>query len=189
MDANLLTQVLFAFQPEAQTKIETLGVEDQQRIRAIEAAFTSGVIFLKALPNERIQSLANDIWNIFHHQYVTLAVGPPVETLSLAVRGESGILRALLIAPQNWNEMIKEDAFMQLGAIVMTGAQAVDFYNGRIPGDGAITLRDRCQAYEAEYLRTVKPPKPNDYQKHLMDKFKTFPSNLEYTRKAVMPKN
>ena len=194
MKAELLAQIVGAFQPDKGTHIEKLDKADPtyRQARTIEAAFTGGVEVLRsAFPNERIRALGSVIWDIFHHRYVSMALGPAVPTLSIGIFGRPDALQALVFAPHNWAEMTAKNPLMELGAIVLVGSQAVDFYNGRVLTDGSGVMMHRARSYEAEYIRSLgSAVKLTDYQQELLREFPHgFDTRLDYKRKPVAPMN
>lgn len=193
LSSDLLAQVAAAFQPENAVDLRKLSTEDESFLpmKRIEALFTGGVDLLRKLvPNPRIQALGSDIWQVFEHRHVVLAVGPPVPSLSFAVLAKAGVIQALLLAPDEWDKRAVADPIMQLGAIVMTGSQAVDFYNGRFLVEGRDVIVRRSLSYEAEYLLSFGPIELNDYQKKVLQDFPAgFDPSLDYVRKPILPKN
>lgn len=191
---DLRTQILAAFLPEAGQNVEKLdhASEQYKAAKGIEETFTGGVAFLKALfPNVHVKTLATHIWDVFHHKHVVLALGPQVPTMSFAMVRRGGIPQALVLVPPNWLEMVKEDRALQLGAIVMVGSQAVDFYNGKFAKVEDIpTAERRCKAFEAEYLRTLPNHDLfNSYQTKLLKDYPSFPTELFYDYRPVEAQN
>jgi hypothetical protein len=95
----------------------------------------------------------------------------PLVVLSFAVVRVKGNLEARFFVPDDYIKLFDEDPMHQIGALVFTGSQAVDFWNDRIFPQGEVIAR--AHAYEAEYLHTLVRDladnwKPNDYQKKLM---------------------
>ena len=190
-DRNLVAQVLTAFFPESGQKIEQLDpkTEQYQRAKKVETAFTAGVAFLRAeAVSEQIRSMAADVWDICHHRHVVLALGPAVKTFSFAAFKRGGSIQALLLPPLNWVEMIEADPVLQLGAIVMAGSQAVDFYNRRFETD-LENVQKRARAFEAELLLAFRETALNDYQKGILKEypFGMDPGLLYPRRKVVGP--
>lgn len=193
MTPELMAQIVLAFQPDAGVRIENLNPDEElaQRGRAIEGIFTAGVHLLKtAVPNARIQSLGGAIWDVFHHRHVVVAMGPPVPSLSFVAMGPRDRLQALVLTPHDWGTTAPADPVTQLGAIVLVGSQAVDFYNGRFQSEGPQLVTRRSRAYEAEFLRGFEATIPmNDYQQKVLQEHHFFDPALDYPRKAVEPKN
>lgn len=190
MNKDLIAQVIASFQPGAGQRIEKLDKEAEayRKAKEVETLFTEGVEVLRALfPNERVRGLAQAIWDVFHHRRVVLAMGPEVPTLTFAAFGSAKGLQGIAFAPHNWAEIVREDPLMQLGAVVMVGSQAVDFYNGRLLTDSRATFGQRAMAYEAEYLRTLALDAPNPYQKKVLTEHPTWDPAFEYDRKPVEP--
>lgn len=189
MDKSLVAQIVAAFLPGQAVHVEALSHEDEmyRRAKLAEAKFTGGVAFLRSFPNDLLQGLGVAIWDVFQHRHVVMAMGPPVPTLSFAAFGRPEAPQALVLAPHDWAEQVEADPVMQLGAIVLVGSQAVDFYNGRLQTEGGEGLRRRARSYEAEYLKAVSPSVLNDYQKGILADFpEGFDPSLAYERKPVV---
>jgi hypothetical protein len=159
-----------------QINVDELPDSDPVAIRGKECAelFTAGVATLRVfIPNERIRALAHMIWDLVGNKRVQVALGPEVPTLSFTAIRMRGVLQGIVLIPRAWPTMTKEDAFMQLGAILFVGAQVVDFYNDRLLGDP--TSRARWHAYGAELLFTLSQIlpgwHPNEYQLEVMKKY------------------
>src|SRR5512141_1807258 len=129
---ELLTQILSAFQAENAVALDSLDPKEETflRMKRIERLFTCGVALLRGFRNPRISNLATNIWQVFEHRHTVLAVGPPVASLSFAAVVRQGVIQAMVLAPADWYETAIKDPVMQVGAILFTGSQAVDFYNG-----------------------------------------------------------
>jgi len=157
-------------------KIDLKDMPDHDPIAALgrrcEALFTGGVDVLRSLvPNDRVRALAHVVWDLVGHKRVLVVLGSEVPSLSFTVMRREGVDQGIVLIPKDWPQMTEDDPFMQLGAILFVGVQAVDFYNDRLLGDQG--ARRRWQAYEAELLRTLKTwlPrwKPNDYQREILE--------------------
>jgi len=177
-DAPLLAQLLGAFHAE-QVNVDDLPAGDPTARLGKECAdlFTNAVATLRAVvPNERIQKLATVLWDLVGNKYVLIALGPKVPGLVFSVMRVKGVMQGIVFIPENWPEMSRTDTFMQLGAVLFTGAQIVDYYNDRLLEPAA---KARWGAYEAELLlllRQLLPTwKPNEYQ---LEAMKRFPAGL-----------
>jgi hypothetical protein len=195
MDKKLIAEVLSAFVPDNpnQHHLRDMNPTDDlaQRGFVFEQAFTAGVDTLRRFQNAAISDLMSYVWDIYHYNHVMMALGPNIPSLSIAVTGTKGNLRALTFVPHNWAEMIKEDPVMQLGAVLFVGSQATDFYNNRFATkEESLLSRVRATSYEAEYLRLIQDSsKLNDYQQSVLAKYPNgFDTSLTYTRRPVLPK-
>ena len=152
---------------------------ERSNAKAKGDAFTDGVDMLRGVfPNKRINKLMGMVWDLVGGKIVPLVGGMPVATLVFAVVGKLDDMQARIFVPDNYLKMIKEDGCHQLGALVFTGSQAVDFWNDKIlPQDDLIK---RASAYEAEFLMTFGREFPgwktNVYQKKLLA---DFPQGLD----------
>ena len=172
---TLLEEIVSAFTAD-QVNIDDLPDSDPVAVlgQKCSTLFTNGVATLGAVvPNERIQTLARVIWDLVGNKRVLIALGPKVPTLAFTAMQDRGVLQGIVFIPQAWPEMAQKDAFMQLGAILFVGAQAVDFYNDRLMNDP--TAEGRWHAYEAELLHTLRKLmpdwKPNVYQTKVMAQY------------------
>lgn len=155
--------------------------------KTCEALFTNGVDVLRSvLPNDRVRALARVVWDLVGHKQVLVGLGPDVPSLAFTAMQHKGVDQAIILMPRAWPEMVRQDMFMQLGAVLFVGVQAVDFYNDRLVGDS--TARIRWQAYEAELLHTLARMlthwAPNEYQREVMKK---YPSGLDSAGVVLYP--
>ncbi len=173
--ATLLDQILGAFVATQVNVADLPGDDPTAKLgKVCEGLFTDGVNTLRSIiPNERVRALARIVWDLVGHKRVLVALGPDVPTLSFTAVRQGDMIQGLVVLPKQWPQMVEDDPFMQLGAILFVGAQVVDFYNDRLFGDPG--ARSRWQAYEAELLitlgRTLPSWKPNDYQRQILEKF------------------
>lgn len=191
MKESTLLEVLAAFNCESPKFLSGMDQTDPfaQRAKLSEGLFTAGVHALRLIGNPIINGLMSYVWGIFHHRHILLAMGPDVPSLSFAVASKKGGgLQALVFAPHNWPDMVKEDPLMQLGAIVANGSQCTDFYNGLINGqEGIDNARIRANSYEAEYLRMLDNHPLNEYQKGILTLYpKGWDPLLSYARKPIV---
>lgn len=183
-------EVLAAFNCDKPQLLNNMDPSDPfaQKARRSQDLFTRGVHTLKIIDNPIITGLMSYVWDIFHHRHVLMAVGPDVPTLSFAiVSKEGGGFQALVFAPYNWPDMVKEDPRMQLGAILANGSQCADFYNNLITSPESFEIsRRRSNSYEAEYLLMLDNPL-NEYQKSVLALYpKGWDPTLGYVRKPVI---
>jgi hypothetical protein len=171
VDKQLIAEILASFAlPGTQDKDLPEGDPTKIKAKAICAAFTSGVDFLRsAFPNENIRKLMRLVWQICGSKIVPVAMGPNVPTLSFGKYGP----KAIIFTPENWVDQIQKDPVYQMGAMVFVGSQAADHYNERLSTmeQGKESSR-RARAYEAEYLHTIRKLVRghtfNDYQKAIL---------------------
>lgn len=193
MKTSTILEVLAAFNCDKPQYLNNMDPSDPftQRARLSQDLFTGGVHALRIINNPIISGLMSYVWDIFHHRHVLMAMGPDVPTLSFAVAGkDGGGLQALVFAPYNWPDMVKEDPLMQLGAIIANGSQSADFYNGLINSPESIdTARNRANSYEAEFLLMLDS-QLNEYQKGILAAYpKGFDPILGYVRKPIVATN
>lgn len=190
MKTSTLLEVLAAFNCEKPQLLINMDPSDPfaQKARIAQDLFTGGVHALRIIDNPAISGLMSYVWDIFHHRHVLMAMGPDVPSLSFALAGkEGGGLQALVFAPHNWPDMVKEDPLMQLGAIIANGSQCADFYNGLINSPESVnTARSRANSYEAEFLLMLDSPL-NEYQREILALYpKGWDPILGYVRKPII---
>lgn len=172
---TLFDQILASF-GSSQVNINDLPADDPTvKIgKECETMFTDGVNVLRSVvPNDRIRALGRMTWDLVGNKQVLTAIGPDVPSLGFTVMKAKEMHQAIILMPKTWPKMVTDDPFMQLGAILFVGAQAVDFYNDRLFGDPG--ARRRWHAYEAELLRTLVELlpnwQPNAYQREALARF------------------
>lgn len=119
-----------------------------------EQLFTSAVDVFRRSNNPIIKDLMSYVWDVFHHRHILMAIGPQVKAITFAAGCKrDGTIQGLVFIPTNWPDMVKTEPVMQMGAVLFTGSQVSDFYNGRIISQEEQSLvLTRAQSYEAEYL-------------------------------------
>jgi hypothetical protein len=188
--SKALGEIMSAFSDAKPMKIDDIKDDTlSKRCRMCEYLFTTGTIHLREMGNPIIKNLMINIWGIYHNRHVVMAMGPDVPALSIAVIERRGVVQALTFAPYAWPEMVEADPTMELGAIVVVGSQAVDFYNNRLtsPDESKIS-KERSLSYEAELLILFREMghSLNGYQKDVLTKYPNgFDSSFAYPMKAV----
>ncbi len=172
---TLFEQIIAAF-GGTQVNINDLPADDPDAKlgKECEVLFTGGVEVLRSIvPNERIRAMGRVIWDLVGNKQTVTAIGPAVPSLGFTVMKKEKMHQAMILIPRTWPQMVEDDPFMQLGAILFVGAQAVDFYNDRLFREA--NARRRWHAYEAELLLTLKTLlpswSPNDYQRETLARF------------------
>lgn len=133
---------------------------ESSRTKEIDVLFSGAVEFLRtAFPNPSIKRMAV-VMNDAVIQKVTPLTPGTVKGMAFLATSENGGHQAMIVAPENWHEMIRQDPITQLGAVVLAGSHAVDYVNERflIDPENVVT---RAVAYEAEYLLTVRSLSPS----------------------------
>jgi hypothetical protein len=174
MEKSLVVEMM-ASMLAPKTFAEELPDTDPMKVMGTRIAghFTGCVEFLRSsFPNENVRKLATLLWDVCGSRSVPLAVGPKVPSLHFGLMGGS----AVIFAPDNWSDLIKENPILQMGGVVCIGTQAVDWWAGKITTqEEAQTTGRRAQVYEAEYLLAIKKQAPghkfNDYQKRLLAEY------------------
>lgn len=177
---TLFEQIIAAF-GGTQVNVNDLPEDDPDAKigKACEVLFTGGVEVLRSIvPNERIRAMGRVIWDLVGNKQTVTAIGPDVPSLGFTVMKVKEMHQSIILLPKTWPQMVEDDPFMQLGAILFVGAQAVDFYNDRLFRETG--ARRRWHAYEAELYRTLGTllPSwtPNAYQ---LETLARFPDGLD----------
>lgn len=169
-------------------------------VHRMENYFTMSVDFLRSVfPNPIINERMAAVWDIVHYNIAPVVLGPDLPTIHFAALGtvaEPAKGKAMFILPFKWLDMVHEDLLMQLGALVFTGSQAVDFYNEIIRGEeDSRKSNQRGRAYEAEFLLTLQKSGAtlNEYQKKTLEEYpeglaSPTAADLQYTSKPVIPR-
>ncbi len=160
------------------------------RAKESEAMFTAAMAFLKRVPGP-VGDLCAYAWDIFHHGHVRMAVGPDVPSLHLAIAGSPLSAQCLVFVPHEWPDMVRGEPLMQVGAVVFTASQAVDFHNGMFPPrEPSSRIKERAASFEAEYLRMIPAESLNDYQREVLVKNPAgFHERFSYHRRPVIGKD
>lgn len=183
----LIQEIVGAF-AATQVNIKDLPSDDPRaQVGAVcEELFTAGVDMLRSIiPNDRVRAIARVIWDLVGRKHVLVALGPDVPTLSFTAMRFDGEVKGLILMPKKWPQMVDDEPFMQLGAILFVGVQAVDFDNDQLIGNADAPMR--CRAYEAELLRTLTQMpdfRPNSYQRQVMAE---YPSGLDSPGLVLYP--
>jgi hypothetical protein len=199
---DLMARVISAFNPDNAVQLKDLDADSDmaKKGRAVSDFFTSAVQGIMALPDPHLSILGKNIWDVFHYEYVRIAMGPKVPSLSMAIvpaamlnkLGFSDVSvghHGVVIAPHDWLDQIKKDPLMQFGAVLFVGSQAVDYYNKRYTVDPQ-NIQTRAQAFESRFLRLLPENELNEYQKSLVKQYQgELDPDLLYDRKPVQPLN
>jgi hypothetical protein len=148
------------------------------RAGMVEQQFTLFVDMLrKTMPVQELRELGSLIWDLVGNRVCPTAMAP-VASLHFwcEMRGNIQNLKALavILCPDNWCKMVRQDKWMQFGGIIHCGSKARDYWNLKIDQDS----NSRALAYEAEFLHFAKSfPEfsPNEYQQQVM---KMMPNGL-----------
>lgn len=167
------------------------GVADDpfyKSCKLMEAEFSDLVDVMrqeKWLPLPQVNGLMSLFWRLVGNRIAPAAMtGVPTVSFWCEMQQRNFIPRsiAVIMVPEKWHDMIVADAHTQMGALVFVASQAKDYWNHKfLPGPGQTPEQckkeclDRAWSHEAELLhyfqRTVPDFKPNDYQKHVMEKY------------------
>jgi hypothetical protein len=144
-------------------------------------AYKSTALYIKVLsqlrnfPHPWTQTMADALCEIVYHNLVFVSLAEPAADMQVHVNTVEGTFeQAVIRVPVDWLDMFLEDPIYELGGVLYTGSQAVDFYNGRLTLDPN-TSAALAQAHEAEMLRLAIQEFPayhlDEYQKQLLEKF------------------
>ena len=146
---------------------------------------TSSIDFLRStFPNEDIRRLMALTWDAVGQGITPASLGPVKTCSFVVVSGPMGP-KATIMFPEGWVDLLHSDRLMQMGALVFTGSQSVDFRNSRLIGQQK-DVQKRAFAFEAESLLTSLEVWPtarlNDYQRKVLA---DFPLGLASLRHAL----
>lgn len=137
-----------------------------------------------------INDLMTLCWRLVGNRIVPASIMPSMKTLGFwcEIKGDEWF--ATIICPGRWAELLKEDAYMQLGGMVFQAAKARDYWNRHLPGlNNQETDKDmfeRAASYEAEFLTFVaredRDFSPNPYQQRVL---REFPEGLASARPGL----
>jgi hypothetical protein len=120
-------------------------------------------------PNKGINDLCHLFWQLVGSGVSRMAVTETVPSIHmLAIRDKvQDPLVCTVMVPASFLNLVLEDPWMQLGALVFTASQAKDIWNKKLDAN----IPDRARTQEAEFLRTAQhfPNfKANDYQVRIL---------------------
>lgn len=167
-------------------QLKTEGEEDIYRIaKMMGTTFADCVDALRQYaPHPHTRELAMHIWDVVRYGAVKTAVTTEVETISFAAINMNDSICAIILIPTRWLIFCAHDLRAQMGGILLSGSNAVDWFHGRIMIDGPEKVKKRARAYEAEYVQSLGNVVVDDpYYKELLVEFPDgFPEELEYMR-------
>lgn len=147
--------------------------------------YTETVATLKLHANTTLAQLGHRIWDVIHHRLVHVAMTSVPTAHFLAARKDN-VDQGVVLLPLDWVAMVAKEPVMQFGAVIFTGSQAVDYYNGRITTDGSERIGERASAYESEMLKDVRRQLLNKYQRAVLQRFPIgFEARLGYPYRDV----
>lgn len=170
---------------------DQLPADDPDRKKGMEISnlFSSMVDFLRnfeSIPNKKINALASLFWDLVGNNICPVAV-TNVPTLSFWGEYQSSESLAMILLPENFLQMVKEDDVMQLGAILSAASKAKDYWNRKFVGYNETTANSdaRAYTYETEMFLLCPPTwKPNSYQQKIIERFpfglRSAPAGLHY---------
>jgi len=148
--------------------------------KLLESTFTELVDSLRnpdSMKNPAINELARLLWRLVGNRIVPSSVMPGIPTMSFWCEIKKGEMFATIICPLDWPQRLKDDPYMQMGAMVFNASRARDYWNHRIIDitDTKEEQYDRAMAFEAELLCYFQQHTtdfvPNEYQKQVLEKF------------------
>jgi hypothetical protein len=161
---------------------------DELKVSPGSPAYKSAHLYIKVLvqartlPHPDTQRMIDHLCEIIYHNLVFISVTEGSDILVNVQDVEGCFQQAMIQIPVDWLETFLEDPIYQVGGVLYTGSQAVDFYNGRFALDHNNSTA-LAQAHESELLKLVDQEFPeyqlDSYQKHLLEK---FPDGLDSPR-------
>lgn len=90
---------------------------------------------------------------------------------------------AFIMCPEKWIDLVKENHFMQFGAVVCAASKARDYWNRKLTSNEELmNSNKRGYAYEAEFLKfalSKEKFKLNEYQLKVMNHYPNGLASLE----------
>jgi hypothetical protein len=127
--------------------------------------------------NDELNKLMSLTWRLVGNHIVPVATLEKIPTMSFFAELTNNEMAAFIVCPPHWCEMLRDDLYMQVGALVYNSSKARDYWNRKIPGH-VITKEEshqRAMCYESEWLRfcQLNDPsfKPNTYQGQVLAKY------------------
>lgn len=159
---------------------EEMGTNDPffLKIKLIQDDFTDLVSVMKKyeyFSNPSINELMSLFYLLVGNKISPVAVNDAVSALNFWCETTNRQSLSVVMLPLNWHEMLIEDAYMQMGAMVFAASQSKDYWNNRFIPDEKKEIHKRASSYEAEllhyFLRNSNDFKPNEYQKKIMNNY------------------
>ena len=148
-----------------------------------ETAYTAAVEFLRSeFPHDVLRRFGARLWQCVESRQTPVAIYEAVASLHFfALVPEEGPRQAAILAPRGWTDKAKKDPIGQMGGIIWSGSQAIDFCNNKMKGPADPEMMNRAKAYETEFLLRTQELAPewrptSDYQEHLLA---TFPQGIK----------
>jgi len=149
--------------------------QDLQQDELNQALFFASLEFIETrFPNPALKRIAT-ILSYMVEQGITRAHwSSNIKTLAFVVVRHRDVIQSGIMIPENWSNYLLQDPITQLGALIFTGSQAVDYVN-----DMFLTEQDRvrirAEIYEAEFLsqiRNMSPDwEPGSYQAQILQDY------------------
>lgn len=141
--------------------------------------YTCALEYLKYVPDLSIVQLGSTMWDIVYKHVVLTDVVEGATSITVLVTEFEGLLEAKVCLPLDWVTLFQMDPVYQLGGVLYTGSQMVDFYNHRLIGN-----KEQCdlrsQAYEAELILQISRMVPEySLQPYQEDVLAMFPQGLQ----------
>ena len=172
---HVFVQPLWRGLDELLDQVDTLTVRSTTQGNKAATLYIRALSQLRAFPHPATEAMIESLCEIVYHNLVFVSLTRPSATLQIRVTSVEGVFeQAVIRLPLNWLDLFQEDPIFQLGSVLYTGSQAVDFYNGRLSQD-AVRSCNLAQAHEAELLKFVAREMPeyglDAYQLRVLEKY------------------
>lgn len=155
---------------------------DDPSVKLAEDEFTDLVVYLsnsKYISSPSITDLMRLFYNLVGSKKTPVGMTESVESLSFYLEKMKEASIAFVLMPFAWSQILRNNPFLQMGAMVFVASQCKDYWNNRLTVDTKQVILDRAMAHEAEVLHLFQKNftnfDPTEYQKSVMQK---FPSGL-----------
>lgn len=148
-----------------------------QTSKANELAFTRTVDIMRThltLPCPKINELMALFWDLVGSRISPVAITDQVKTVHLWVEvTRERQSMAVVVCPTDWYARLREEPYMQMGALAFIASQSKDYWNNKINRQTGEEVRQRALSAESHLLHFFQKNSPdftpNDYQKQVME--------------------
>lgn len=144
--------------------------EEAKHAKGLEGLYTEMVGLTSNHPNPCLARLGKNLWDVMNARLAVVMMHGDVRVVSFAIVASKGdgVQQALVLLPPTWGQMVQADPVLQWGAVINSGSQAVDHFNGRFSCEASEHIKKRACSYEAEMLKTADRSTLHAYQRDIL---------------------